>query len=238
MKVFVVIPTYNERDNIRPLCEQILALGGEWQIVVVDDNSPNGTAAEVQALAEETGRVHLLARPGKLGFASAIKAGFRYALGREPDYVVEMDADFSHDPQYLPQMLARAEGAEVVIGSRYIPGGGTRRWGLLRRWLSRGANQFARWMLGLQVHDCTAGFRCYRSEALRQLDWEAIAVEGYSFLIEMTYRCQQKGYRLAEVPIVFVDRQRGKSKISRRIIVEAFFLVLRLAWERLWRRFA
>jgi dolichol-phosphate mannosyltransferase len=232
MSSFVVIPTYNERENIRELCQEILALGEAWHIVVVDDNSPDGTAEEVERLAAQNGAVHLLRRPGKLGFASADMAGFQYALEQGADRIVQMDADFSHDPQYLPDLLAASEYADIVIGSRYVKGGGTLNWGLLRRILSRGANLVARILLSLPVHDCTAGFRCYRRAVLENFDFDRITVEGYSFLVEMTYLCHRRGYRFAQVPIIFADRERGRSKISKRIIFEAMGLVLRLFLRR------
>jgi dolichol-phosphate mannosyltransferase len=232
MSSFVVIPTYNERENIRELCQEILALGEAWHIVVVDDNSPDGTAEVVAGLAAQNGAVHLLRRPGKLGFASADMAGFRYALEQGADRIVQMDADFSHDPQYLPDLLAASEYADIVIGSRYVKGGGTLNWGLLRRILSRGANLVARTLLSLPVHDCTAGFRCYRRAVLENFDFDRITVEGYSFLVEMTYLCHRRGYRFAQVPIIFADRERGRSKISKRIIFEAMGLVLRLFLRR------
>lgn len=236
LSAYVVIPTYNERDNIQALCREILALEENIEIIVVDDHSPDGTGEVVAALSRENPAVHLIQRAGKLGFASADIAGFRYALERGADYVLQMDADFSHHPRYLPALLAAARaGADVVIGSRYVAGGGTRNWGVFRQALSRGANLLARTLLSLPVHDCTSGFRCYRRAVLAELDFEAITVEGYSFLIEMTYLCHQQGARFAQVPILFVDRERGQSKISKRIIAEAAWLVFRLALRRLSR---
>lgn len=232
MSVFLVIPTYNERGNIERLCEQILRQFPDLHLVVVDDASPDGTGRWVAERARREPRLHALCREGKRGYAPAVIAGFRYALQRGAKWILQMDADFSHDPVYIPQFLAKIRTADLVIGSRYIPGGGTRNWGIFRRWLSRGANQFARLLLGLPVRDCTSGYRCYRREVLEHIGLERLRAEGYAFHIEMTFRCHRRGYRIAQVPIVFVDRRVGRSKISRRIIVEAFWLVLRLAWER------
>lgn len=235
--VFVVIPTYNERENIEELCGRLLQSPLNLHLVVVDDGSPDGTGEWVEERSREEPRLHALRRPGKLGFASAVIAGFRYALEHGADVVLEMDADLSHDPAAIPQFLEKLQRADVVIGSRYIPGGGTRNWGLFRRWLSRGANQFARMLLGLKVRDCTSGYRCYRRQVLESIDFDRIHTEGYAFLIQMVFLCQRKGYRIEQVPILFVDRRAGRSKLSRRIIWEALGLVLRLAWER-WRRYA
>lgn len=238
MSAMIVIPTYNERENIEVIVPEILALEPPFQVVVVDDNSPDGTADAVQALADGDQRVHLIRRAGKLGFASAEIAGLRYAIAQGTDYVIHMDADYSHHPRYLPEMVATAEReqADVVIGSRYVAGGGTRNWGLGRVVLSRGANAVARRLLGLRVDDCTSGFRCYRREAIESFEFDQITVDGYSYLVEMTFLFQQRGCRFAQVPIVFEDRTRGKSKISRRIIFEAMRLVLRRSRDRLLRR--
>jgi dolichol-phosphate mannosyltransferase len=235
MTAYIVIPTYNEADNLRELVPAIMALEEGFHLVIVDDNSPDGTGDLVARLQAEHDRLHLIRRAGKLGFASAEIAGIRYALAREPDYIVHMDADFSHHPRYLPQMLAKATetGADVVVGSRYVAGGGTRNWGVGRVLLSRGANLVARRLLGLAVNDCTSGFRCYRRAVLAGFDFDQISVDGYSFLIEMTYLCQRRGCRFAQVPIIFEDRTRGKSKISKRIVFEALGLVLRRAAQRL-----
>ncbi len=238
MSAMIVIPTYNECENIEVIVPEILALEPPFQVVVVDDNSPDGTADAVQALASGDQRVHLIQRAGKLGFASAEIAGLRYAIAQGTDYVIHMDADYSHHPRYLPEMVATAEReqADVVIGSRYVAGGGTRNWGLGRVVLSRGANAVARRLLGLRVDDCTSGFRCYRRQAIETFDFDQITVDGYSYLVEMTFLFQQRGCRFAQVPIVFEDRTRGKSKISRRIIFEAMRLVLRRSGDRLLRR--
>ncbi len=235
MTAYIVIPTYNEAENIEQLVAEIMAQQPEFNLVIVDDNSPDGTSAMVEAMMAEQPRLHLVKRAGKLGFASAEIAGIRYALERQPDFILHMDADFSHHPSYLPAMVAKAESeqADVVVGSRYCPGGGTKNWGLSRILLSRTANRVARTLLGLRVHDCTSGFRCYRRAVLEGFDFDQITVDGYSFLIEMTYLCQRRGCRFAQVPIIFEDRTRGKSKISKRIVFEALGLVLRRAARRL-----
>lgn len=239
MTAYIVIPSYNERENLQQLLPEIMALEPEFHVVVVDDNSPDGTADLVAELQATWPRLHLIRRAGKLGFASAEIAGLRYALERQPDYVLHMDADYSHHPRYLPELvgLAERDGLDVVIGSRYVPGGGTRNWGLARVVLSRGANATARLLLGLKVDDCTSGFRCYRRSALADFDFDRITVDGYSYLVEMVYLCQQRGCRFGQVPIIFEDRTRGKSKISKKIIFEAMRLVgRRFVWRLLRRR--
>jgi len=238
MSVYVVIPTYNEVANIELMVREIIALEPPFDVVVVDDNSPDGTADLVAKLSEECDRVHLVKRAGKLGFASAEIAGIRYALERRPTHICHMDADFSHQPKHLPEMLklATEQDLDVVVGSRYCPGGGTQNWGLSRVILSRGANFVARTLLGLKVDDCTSGFRCYRREVLEEFDFSQITVDGYSFLVEMTYLFQRRGCRFGQVPIIFEDRTRGKSKISRRIIREAMCLVFRRFLDRVFHR--
>lgn len=235
MTAYIVIPTYNESENLAELVPAIMALPDDVHLVIVDDNSPDGTADLVASLQQQHERLHLIRRAGKLGFASAEIAGLRYALERRPDFVMHMDADFSHHPRYLPAMLALAQSGEfdVVVGSRYVAGGGTKNWGLGRVLLSKTANLVARTLLGLQVDDCTSGFRCYRHEVLANFDFDQITVDGYSFLIEMTYLIQQRGCRFGQVPIIFEDRTRGKSKINKRIVFEALALVLRRAVYRL-----
>ncbi len=233
MKATVIVPTYNERDNIRQLVDLILAQPTPVDVLIVDDNSPDGTGELADQLAaQRDGRVAVIHRPGKLGLGTAYIAGFKQALAAGAERIITMDADFSHHPRYIPDLLGRSVRADLVIGSRYVPGGGTRFCSLKRRLLSRGANLFARLMLGLQAHDCTAGFRCYRREVLQSIDLDAIFSDGYSFLIEMIYKVQRKGWRVAEVPIIFEDRRHGLSKISRVEIVKALYTVLRLAPHR------
>lgn len=223
----VVIPTYNEHDTIEPLMEQILALP-RFRVLVVDDGSPDGTGDLVAARAREEPRVGLLARAGKQGLGTAYLAGFRRALAEGAQYIFEMDADFSHDPAYLPPLLAAAERYDLVLGSRYVPGGGTTDWGLVRRLISRGGNLYARLVLSLPVSDATGGFRCYRRQVLETVSLDAVRSNGYSFQIEMVYRTLRAGFQVGEVPIIFPDRRVGQSKMSRRIVVEALINVWKL----------
>ncbi len=234
MKPVVVVPTYNERDNIDSLIEELLALPDNVSVINVDDGSPDGTGEAADAWAAKTDRVHVIHRAGKLGLGTAYIAGFKYALAADYDRILTMDADFSHHPRYVPSMLALSAERDMVIGSRYVPGGGTLRCTWKRRALSQGANTFAKLMLGLEALDCTAGFRCYRREVLEAIDLDAIFSNGYSFLIEMIYYVQRAGYRVGEVPIIFEDRRRGTSKISQNEVWRALQTVGRLSVRR-WR---
>jgi len=228
----VVIPTYNERENIGALIPQVLELP-RFRVLVVDDSSPDGTANVVADLAREDPRVGLLSRPSKQGLGRAYIAGFRHALAEGAEFICEMDADFSHDPRYLPQLLAAAESHyDLVLGSRYVRGGGTVDWGLVRQLISRGGNIYARTILGLPVMDATGGYRCYRRRVLETLNLDAIQSNGYSFQIELVYRTMRAGFRIGEVPIVFPDRRVGQSKMSRRIVLEALLTVWRLRFGR------
>jgi dolichol-phosphate mannosyltransferase len=238
MRTAVVLPTYNERENLANLVTQLLASSVEADVVVVDDNSPDGTGRLADDLAARDVRVHVIHRPGKLGLGTAYIAGFQYALAAGAEHVVTMDADFSHHPRYVPAVVALTERYHVGIGSRYVPGGGVSQdWGTRRRVLSQGANLFARTALGLKARDCTAGFRCYRREVLQSIELERIFSNGYSFLIEMMYRCQRLGYTFGETPILFENRQQGASKISQWEIYRAMLTVVRLGVSRLlfWR---
>ena len=229
----VVIPTYNERENLRTLLPRVLALGERYRVVVVDDGSPDGTGAVADALAAaHPGRIRVLHRPGKAGIGPAYVAGFRAALASDAAYVAAMDADHSHDPADLPELVARATEHDLVLGSRYVPGGGTRGWPLHRRLISRWGGRYARGVLGVPIADLTGGFKVFRRETLAGLDLEALRSDGYGFQIETTYRVLQRGGRVAEVPIIFTDRVAGASKLSRRIVVEAMLLVWRLRFER------
>ncbi len=224
----VIIPTYNERENIPNLIPLVLAQP-RLSILVVDDGSPDGTGDIVAELMADDERVHLLRRAGKQGLGTAYLAGFRYALDHGADYVFEMDADFSHDPKYLPDLLGAAETIyDLVIGSRYVAGGGTTDWGVIRRFISRGGNIYAGLILGLPLSDMTGGFRCYRSRALRAIDLDKVRSNGYSFQIEMAYRVHQAGLRVGEVPIIFPDRRVGMSKMSKNIVFEALINVVKL----------
>lgn len=225
----VVIPTYNEAPNIERLIAAVLAQGPQFDVLVVDDSSPDGTGDLVAGLAARSARVQLLRRAGKLGLGTAYLAGFRRGLRQGYRFICEMDADFSHEPRYLPRLLACAEReADVALGSRNVPGGRVENWPLSRRLLSRGGSLYARALLGLPVRDCTGGFKCFRNEALRQIDLDAISSSGYAFQVELNYRCHQAGLRLVELPIVFPDRVAGSSKMSRAIVLEAALVVLRL----------
>ena len=225
----IVVPTYNERDNVREIAGRLLAALPGVELLFVDDNSPDGTGAVLDELAGAEPRLHVMHRAGKLGLGTAYVEGFGWGLARGYDYLFEMNADGSHDPRYLSQMLALAEdGADVVVGSRYVPGGGTRNWGLPRQLLSRGGGFYARTVLGVDLRDVTAGFVCWRRAALEAIDLSTIASNGYSFQIEMKYRALTKHLRVVETPIVFVDRRVGRSKMSRAIFFEALLQVWRL----------
>ena len=228
----IVLPTYNERDNAPGIAERLLAALPGAELLFVDDNSPDGTGALLDEIAAGEPRVHVMHRAGKLGLGTAYVEGFGWGLARGYDYLVEMDADGSHDPGYLPQMVALADdGADVVIGSRYVPGGGTRNWGAGRRVLSRGGSLYARTILGIDVRDVTAGFVCWRRAALEAIDLPTITSNGYSFQIEMKYRALRKHLRVVETPILFVDRRVGQSKMSRAIVAEALLQVWRLRFR-------
>lgn len=234
MKSVVIVPTFNERDNIDTLITDLLALPANLSVIVVDDNSPDGTGHQVDAWAARDGRLQAIHRPAKLGLGTAYIAGFKRALTDDFVRVLTMDADFSHHPRYIPSMIELSRQRDLVIGSRYVRGGGTLHCTLKRRALSRGANAFARLMLGLRATDCTAGFRCYRRDVLASIDLDTIFSNGYSFLIEMLYSVQRQGWTIGEVPIVFEDRRFGTSKISRQEVYRAMYTVLRLNAAR-WR---
>lgn len=227
MKTLIIIPTYNEYDNLRPLLETVFSYAPQSDILIVDDNSPDGTGQLADQFAAEDPRVHVLHRAGKLGLGTAYVAGFKYSIEHNYDAAFEMDADFSHDPKYLPDFLKAIENADLVIGSRYIPGGSTPNWSFGRRCISGCGNIFARFMLGIPVHDCTAGFRCYRREVLESIDLDTIQSQGYAFQVELAYRVMKQRYRITEIPITFMDRRVGKSKMSRKIVIEAFTFVIR-----------
>jgi dolichol-phosphate mannosyltransferase len=228
-RALIIVPTYNERDNVAEVVSRFLAELPAAHLLFVDDNSPDGTGDLQDAIAARDSRVHVLHRPGKRGLGTAYIEGFRWGLARGYEYLFEMDADFSHDPRYLPGMLALAEdGADVVIGSRYVAGGGTENWGLGRKIISRGGSLYARTILGVDVRDLTGGFLCYRRRALETIDLDGVRSNGYSFQIEMKYRALGAGLRVVETPIVFVDRRVGQSKMSRAIFAEALLMVWKL----------
>lgn len=238
MQTSVIVPTYNEKENLEPLATQLLALPVDVHVIVVDDNSPDGTGEIADRLAGESdGRLSVIHRAGKLGLGTAYIAGFRCALSNGAELICTMDADFSHNPRYIPAMVEKiGQGYDLVIGSRYVIGGGTSGCTLKRKLLSWGANAFARVLLGLHAHDTTAGFRCYRREVLEDVGLDTIKADGYSFLVEMLYHVQSRGWRVGEVPIIFENRQQGVSKISQGEVVRAIRTVLRLGWARLTRR--
>ena len=235
--VTVIVPTYNEKENVEALVTQLLALPIDVHVLVVDDNSPDGTGEIADRLAaEHEGRVGVIHRAGKLGLGTAYIAGFQQAMAQSADLICSMDADFSHDPRYVPAMVDKIQaGYDLVIGSRYVRGGGsTQTW--IRKLFSWGSNTITRLALGLRARDTTAGFRCYRRQVLESLDLDHITSSGYSFLFEMLYAVQRRGWKIGEVPIVFQDRQLGDSKVSQNEIVGALGTVFRLAVRRLTRR--
>jgi dolichol-phosphate mannosyltransferase len=228
MDKLVIVPTYDERENISNLLDRLLDLPYGLEVLVVDDNSPDGTGDIVAARADRDPRVHLIRRPGKFGLGSAYVAGFRYALERDAELVFEMDADFSHDPQAIGDFLAAVEEADVVLGSRYVKGVTVVHWPLERLILSYSANVYTRLITGLPVCDATGGFKCFRRAALEAIDLDQVKSDGYAFQIEMSYKCWRKGFRIREIPITFVDRRAGVSKMNRRIVWEAVWMVWRL----------
>ncbi len=227
-KTLVIVPTYNEAENIPALIERILAVLPDTHLLLVDDNSPDGTADLAERHFGEEPRFHLLRRTGRRGLGRSYQDGYRQSLAEGYHRVIQMDADFSHDPAYLPGLLQKAETADVVIGSRYCAEGGVRDWPLHRQWLSRFANRYVQAILGVTVRDATSGFRCYRNRALDLIPLDDILSDGYAFQVEMTYRARQAGLQIIETPIIFTERRHGKSKISRRVILEAILLPWRL----------
>ncbi len=241
-QTWVVLPTFNEADNLRGIAEAILEQIPEATLLVVDDSSPDGTGRLADELAAADARIRVLHRRAKQGLGKAYVDGFAVALAAGAERIVQMDADWSHHPTYLPALLgtleggsgtAAPEGADVVIGSRYVKGGGVRNWGLLRRVVSRGGSLFARTVLRLSIHDLTGAYKVWRREALATTPWDRLHSGGYVFSIEMTYLADRRDLRIVEVPIIFTDREEGESKMSRRIIVEALLVVLLLRWEEL-----
>jgi dolichol-phosphate mannosyltransferase len=233
MKTLIIIPTYNEMENLPSLLKDIFSYAPTTDILIVDDHSPDGTGDLAEQISTQDARVHVLHRSGKLGLGTAYIAGFHYALAHAYEAAFEMDADFSHDPRYLPDFFQKIEQADLVIGSRYIPGGCTPNWSLLRRFISGGGNLFARTVLGLTVRDCTAGYRCYRRTVLESVAFETIRSQGYGFQVEMAYRVEKQGIKIVEIPIVFMDRRVGKSKMSHAIFVEGFINVVRARFGRI-----
>lgn len=225
MRPLVVVPTYNEADNIAEIVSRVRTAVSHAEVLVVDDNSPDGTADLAEEVGTGIGGVHVLRRPEKSGIGNAYRAGFRWGLERGFDAFVEMDADLSHDPDELNSLLSGLDAADLVIGSRYVPGGSIPNWAWHRRLLSDLGNRYAALMLGMRIHDLTSGYRAYASRVLRSLDLDAIRADGYGFQIEMAFRAHRSGHRVIEVPIRFTDRVEGQSKMSGRIIIEALVLV-------------
>jgi dolichol-phosphate mannosyltransferase len=224
-RALVVVPTYNEAVNLPQIVPQILAQNLRIEVLVVDDNSPDGTGQMADEMAKAEPRIHVLHRPGKGGLGKAYLAGFRWALERDYEFIFEMDADFSHDPKFLTLFLDAAKDADLVIGSRYKTGVNVINWPISRLLLSLGANQYARWVTGLPIEDSTGGFKCFRRKVLEAIDLDRVRSNGYSFQIEMSFRAWRKGFRLVEIPIVFTDRIEGQSKMNKRIMREAIWMV-------------
>lgn len=233
-KALIIVPTYNERENIPSLITQVLEKDPRIEILVVDDNSPDKTGDMVEEIGAREPRVHLMRRPGKMGLGTAYLDGFRWALARDYEYIFEMDADFSHDPRHLPEFLAAAQDTDFVLGSRYLNGRVTVvNWPMKRLVLSYGANIYARLVTGLKLWDGTGGFKCFHRRVLESINLDAVRSNGYAFQIEMSFRAFNKGFRGKEIPIVFTDRTVGDSKMSGHIVREAIFMVWRLRWWQL-----
>ena len=225
----ICIPTFNERDNVEPIARAALEADSQVDVLVIDDNSPDGTGKIADRLAANEPRAHVLHRPKKEGLGRAYLDGFRWALERGYEFIVEMDADFSHDPKYLPRFLDQAQaGVDLVLGSRYVAGGGTVNWGRVRKLVSQGGSFYARTVLGLDLRDLTGGFKCFRRRVLESIDLASVHSTGYAFQIELTYRAIKKGFKVLEIPIVFEDRRVGQSKMSWRIALEALAMVWKL----------
>ena len=242
-RVLVIVPTYNEAGNVRKTVERVRTAVPPADVLVVDDNSPDGTGQIADRLAELDEHVHVLHRPGKAGLGAAYVAGFRWGLDRDHDVLVEMDADGSHQPEELPRLLAALEGADLVLGSRYVPGGRVVNWPRHRETLSRGGNVYARLALGVPLRDATGGYRAFRADALRRLDLDDVASQGYCFQVDLVWRAVQSGLRVVEVPITFIERVEGTSKMSSAIVFEALLKVTgwgvarRFGWLRgVWSR--
>jgi dolichol-phosphate mannosyltransferase len=235
LNTVVVVPTYNERDNIEQLVAEVFRQGPDIRLLIVDDNSPDGTGEFVERLAADNPRLKVLHRAGKLGLGSAYREGFKVALAMGAECIIEMDADFSHDPAMLPKFIAMMDTHDLVIGSRYLNGISVVNWPLRRLMLSYFASIYTRFITGLRISDCTSGFKCFRREALESIDLETIKSDGYSFQIEMNYRCMEKGFRIGEIPIIFIDRHAGTSKMSRKIVREAVLMVWKLKIGSIYR---
>ena len=232
MKGVVVVPTYNERENIEELIEKTLSTSPDIDILIVDDNSPDGTGEIAEKIAKENPRVKVLHRPGKMGLGSAYVEGFKWALKRGYDFIMEMDADFSHNPEDIPRFIEKIKEYDLVIGSRYTDGVSVVNWPISRLLLSYFANIYARTVTGVPIMDLTGGFKCFRREVLESINLDTIMSDGYAFQIEMNYRAYKKGFRITEIPIIFIERRAGSSKMSKKIVWEAFWLVWKLRFGR------
>jgi dolichol-phosphate mannosyltransferase len=233
-RCLVIIPTFNEADNLPQLIPTVLGLGEHFHILIVDDNSPDGSAKLVKEMQKKEPHLFLIERSGKMGLGTAYVAGFRFALANNYDFVFEMDADFSHDPAELPRLLEKAGEYDLVIGSRYISGVNVVNWPMRRLILSYGANVYTRIITGMPVRDATGGFKCFRRKVLESIDLNSIHSNGYAFQIEMNFKTWRKGFRVCEIPIVFVDRRIGESKMSKNIVYEAVWMVWRLKFRSLF----
>ncbi len=234
MKTIIVTPTYNERSNIKDLIQIVFSIDPNYHLLIVDDNSPDGTADIVEEMSITYPNLHLKKRQGKLGLGTAYCAGFKLALEKGFDTIIQIDADLSHNPKDIPRLIDKLDKYDLVIGSRYFDGVSVVRWPIRRLILSYGANLYTRIVTGLPVRDATGGFKCWRKEVLENISLEEVHSEGYSFQIEMTFRAWLKGFKVTEVPIIFIERSSGQSKMSKRIIYEAILMVWRL---RLWKIF-
>ncbi len=233
MRSLVIIPTYNERENLPLLVPAVLKQGEYFDILIVDDNSPDGTGVIAEGMSRQNPRIQVIHRPRKLGLGTAYIEGFKLALSQGYEAIFEMDADFSHNPDKLPDLLAALEESDVVIGSRWVAGGGTENWSLLRKLVSRGGSLYARWLLGVPIKDLTGGFKGFNRAVLAALDLDSIKSNGYGFQVELNFLCYRSGFRLRELPIIFPDRRLGHSKMSGEIVFEAARLVWRLRGRRL-----
>ncbi len=232
MKGVVVVPTYNERENIEELIEKTLSTSPDIDILIVDDNSPDGTGEIAEKIAKENPRVKVLHRPGKMGLGSAYVEGFKWALEKGYDFIMEMDADFSHNPEDIPRFIEKIKEYDLVIGSRYTDGVSVVNWPISRLLLSYFANIYARTVTGVPIMDLTGGFKCFRRKVLESINLDTIMSDGYAFQIEMNYRAYKKGFKITEIPIIFIERRAGSSKMSKKIVWEAFWLVWKLRFGR------
>ena len=228
MKTLIIIPTYNELENLPRLLPEVLSKEEEIHILIVDDNSPDGTAAFVESQMKNNNRIYLIKRPSKQGLGTAYIAGFKFAIQNGYDFVFEMDADFSHDPKEIPRFLDEIKNSDVILGSRYINGVNVINWPMRRLLLSSFANLYTRFITGMPVHDATGGYKCFRRKVLEAINLEKVTSNGYAFQIEMSFKAWKKGFKLKEIPIIFVDRVKGKSKMSRKIVREAVTMVWKL----------